>query len=291
MIKSMTGFGQGSSEGDNFRVRADIRSVNNRFLDLHVRLPQELSSLEMTLKKQIQGAIHRGRVDLTISVEQTRQAAFEINRPLVEGYLAALAQLKSEFSLEGDPSIELVVKLPGALQISQDSATLDEALVGGTVEAVSRALVTLTEMRLLEGQSLALELNTRLDLIEAQLPAIEKESANLPMIYREKLLRRLQDMITGGQVDETRMAQEAVMLADRSDISEEIARLKSHISQMRDLLKAEEEVGKRMDFILQEMNREANTVLSKSSDLAISDAAIVIKTEVEKLREQAQNVE
>ena len=291
MIKSMTGFGQGSSEGDNFRVRADIRSVNNRFLDLHIRLPQELSSLEMTLKKQIQGAIHRGRVDLTVSVEQTRQAAFEINRPLVEGYLAALAQLKSEFSLEGDPSIELVVKLPGALQISQDSATLDEALVGGTVEAVSRALVTLTEMRLLEGQSLALELNTRLDLIEAQLPAIEKESANLPMIYREKLLRRLQDMITGGQVDETRMAQEAVMLADRSDISEEIARLKSHISQMRDLLKAEEEVGKRMDFILQEMNREANTVLSKSSDLAISDAAIVIKTEVEKLREQAQNVE
>jgi uncharacterized protein (TIGR00255 family) len=291
MIKSMTGFGQGSSEGDNFRVRADIRSVNNRFLDLHVRLPQELSSLEMTLKKQIQGAIHRGRVDLTVSVEQTRQAAFEINRPLVEGYLAALAQLKSEFSLEGDPSIELVVKLPGALQISQDSATLDEALVGGTVEAVSRAIVTLTEMRLLEGQSLALELNTRLDLIEAQLPAIEKEASNLPTVYREKLLRRLQDMISGGQVDETRMAQEAVMLADRSDISEEIARLKSHISQLRDLLKAEEEVGKRMDFILQEMNREANTILSKSSDLAISDAAIVIKTEVEKLREQAQNVE
>jgi uncharacterized protein (TIGR00255 family) len=146
-------------------------------------------------------------------------------------------------------------------------------------------------MRLLEGQSLALELNTRLDLIEAQLPAIEKEASNLPTVYREKLLRRLQDMISGGQVDETRMAQEAVMLADRSDISEEIARLKSHISQLRDLLKAEEEVGKRMDFILQEMNREANTILSKSSDLAISDAAIVIKTEVEKLREQAQNVE
>lgn len=291
MIKSMTGFGQGSSEGDNFRVRADIRSVNNRFLDLHVRLPQELSSLEMTLKKQIQGAVHRGRVDLTVSVEQAKQAEFEINRPMVAGYLAALSQLKSEFSLEGDPSLEMVVKLPGVIQVSQDSTSLDDALVGGTVEAVSRSLVTLTEMRLLEGQSLAAELNTRLDLIEAQLPAIEKEAANLPAIYREKLLKRLQEMISGGQVDETRMAQEAVMLADRSDISEEIARLKSHISQMRDLLKAEEEVGKRMDFILQEMNREANTILSKSSDLAISDAAIVIKTEVEKLREQAQNVE
>jgi uncharacterized protein (TIGR00255 family) len=245
----------------------------------------------MTLKKQIQGAVHRGRVDLTVSVEQAKQAEFEINRPMVAGYLAALSQLKSEFSLEGDPSLEMVVKLPGVIQVSQDSTSLDDALVGGTVEAVSRSLVTLTEMRLLEGQSLAAELNTRLDLIEAQLPAIEKEAANLPAIYREKLLKRLQEMISGGQVDETRMAQEAVMLADRSDISEEIARLKSHISQLRDLLKAEEEVGKRMDFILQEMNREANTILSKSSDLAISDAAIVIKTEVEKLREQAQNVE
>lgn len=291
MIKSMTGFGQGSAEGDNFRVRADIRSVNNRFLDIHARLPQELSSLEMTLKKQVQGVVRRGRLDLTISVEQTKQAEFEINRPLVAGYLAALAQLKAEFSLEGDPSLELVVKLPGALQVAQDTAGLDEALVAGIIEAVSRSLGALTEMRLLEGQALASELNSRLDLIEAQLPAIEKEAASLPAIYREKLQKRLQDMIAGSQVDEARMAQEAVMLADRSDISEEIARLKSHISQMRDVVKGEEEVGKRLDFILQEMNREANTILSKSGDLAITDAAIVIKTEVEKLREQAQNVE
>ncbi|HSE98601.1 MAG TPA: YicC/YloC family endoribonuclease [Blastocatellia bacterium] len=291
MIKSMTGFGQGSAEGDNFRVRADVRSVNNRFLDIHARLPQELSSLEMMLKKQVQGVVRRGRVDLTISVEQTKRAEFEINRPLVAGYLAALSQLKSEFSLEGDPSLDLIVKLPGALQVSQDSASLDEALVAGIIEAVSRSLGALTEMRLLEGQALASELNSRLDLIEAQLPAIEKEAASLPAIYKEKLQKRLQDMIAGGLVDEARMAQEAVMLADRSDISEEIARLKSHISQMRDVVRGEEEVGKRLDFILQEMNREANTILSKSGDLAISDAAIVIKTEVEKLREQAQNVE
>ncbi|HET9533596.1 MAG TPA: YicC/YloC family endoribonuclease, partial [Blastocatellia bacterium] len=243
MIKSMTGFGQGSAEGDNYRVRADIRSVNNRFLDIHVRLPQELSSIELTLKKQIQGAIRRGRVDLTISVEQTKQAEFEVNRPLVAGYLAALARLKQEFSLEGEPSLELVVKLPGALQILQDSASLDEALVSGIIEAVSRALAALTEMRLLEGQALAAELNTRLDIIESQLPAIEKEAANLPSIYRAKIMKRLQEMISGGQVDEARMAQEAVMLADRSDISEEIARIKSHISQMRDVVKVEEEVG------------------------------------------------
>jgi len=291
MIKSMTGFGQGSSDGENFKVRVDIRSVNNRFLDVHTRLPQELSSLEVTLKKQVQASLKRGRIDVTIAVEQTRQATFEINRPLVSGYLKALGELKTEFALEGDPSLELVAKLPGAMQVSQDSGKLDEALVAGVIAAVSHAIVTLTEMRLTEGQGLAWELNNRLDNIESQLPLIEGEAGRLPGIYREKLQKRLQDLVEGGQIDETRLAQEAVMLADRSDISEEITRLKSHISQMRDQLHGDDEVGKRLDFILQEMNREANTILSKSSDLGISDAAIVIKTEVEKLREQVQNVE
>src|SRR5256885_5072627 len=126
MIKSMTGFGQGSAGGDNFRVRVDIRTVNNRFLDIHTRLPQELASLEVTLKKQIQGALKRGRVDVTIVVEQMRQATFEINRPLVSGYLTALGGLKTEFGLEGEPSLELIAKLPGALQVSQDTGSLDE---------------------------------------------------------------------------------------------------------------------------------------------------------------------
>jgi len=291
MIKSMTGFGQGSAEGDNFRVRVDIRSVNNRALDVHTRLPQELASLEVTFKKQVQAALKRGRVDLTVSVEQLKQATFEINRPLVSGYLTALAELKREFGLDGEPSLELIAKLPGALQVSQDTDSLDEKLVSGAEAAVLQALVSLAEMRAVEGQGLAAELNSRLDNIERQMPAIENEAARLPAVYREKLMKRLQEVVAGGQVDETRIAQEAVMLADRSDISEEIARLKSHVAQMRDLIGTTDEAGKRLDFILQEMNREANTILSKSNDLAISDAAIVIKTEVEKLREQGQNVE
>ena len=224
-------------------------------------------------------------------VEQTRQATFEINRPLVSGYLAALGELKQEFGLEGEVSLELIAKLPGAMQVSQDAGRLDEALVAAVVAAVSQALVTLTEMRLIEGQELAAELNSRLDMIDKQLPSIESEAARLPSIYREKLAKRLEDLQAAGQIDEARLAQEAVMLADRSDISEEIARLKSHIIQMRDVVRSDEEVGKRLDFILQEMNREANTILSKSSDISISDCAIVIKTEVEKMREQGQNVE
>lgn len=291
MIKSMTGFGQGSAEGTNFKVRVDVRSVNNRFLDIHARMPQELSSLELTVKKQVQAALHRGRVDLTVTVEQMKQATFEINRPLVAGYLAAIGDLKQEFKLEGEISLELIAKLPGAMQVSQDSGKLDEALVAAVVAAVSQALVALTEMRLIEGQELAAEISSRLDIIESQLPGIEAEAARLPGIYREKLAKRLEDLQGAVQVDEARLAQESIMLADRSDISEEIARLKSHMSQMRDVVRSDEEVGKRLDFILQEMNREANTILSKSSDISISDAAIVIKTEVEKLREQGQNVE
>jgi len=291
MIKSMTGFGQGSAEGEDFKVGVDVRTVNNRFLDIHLRLPQELASLEVTLKKQIQGAVKRGRIDLNISIEQTKQTSFEINRPLISGYLTALSELKSEFGLGGEPTLELLAKLPGALQVSQDSSGLDDRLVAGLVSAVSRALVSLTEMRIIEGEELAAEIGSRLDVIEGKLPIIESEAGQLPAIYRERLSRRIQEVLAVGAVDETRLAQEAVLLADRSDISEEIARLKSHITQMRDILRSDDEVGKRLDFILQEMNREANTILSKSSDLAISDAAIVVKTEVEKIREQVQNVE
>ena len=287
----MTGFGQGSASGENFKVRVDIRTVNNRFLDIQLRMSQELASLEVNLKKQIQGRLKRGRVDVTIAIEQMRQAKFEINRPLVAGYLSALAEMKSEFNLTDEPSLELVAKLQGALQVSQNESGLDDALVAGVSEALEKALAALTEMRAMEGEELGRELIARLSNIEKQVPVIELEAVKLPEIYRERLLKRLQDVIRLGQIDETRIAQEVVQLADRSDISEELARLKSHVIQMRDAVYAEDEIGKRLDFILQEMNREANTILSKSNDIGISDAAIVIKTEVEKLREQVQNVE
>jgi len=291
MIKSMTGFGHGSAEGEGLKVRVDIRTVNNRFLDVHTRMPQELASLEISLKKQVQAALKRGRADVTISIEQVREAKFEINKPLVSGYLKALGELKADFGLEGSPTLELLAKLPGAMQVSQDQEQLDKALVSTVAAAVSEALISLGTMRAAEGQELADDLGARLEAIEKALPIVEEHASELPSVYREKLLKKLQDIVPAASIDESRLAQEAVMLADRCDISEEIARLKSHIVQMRDLLRTDDEAGKRLDFILQEMNREANTILSKSNDLAITDAAIVIKTEVEKLREQAQNVE
>jgi uncharacterized protein (TIGR00255 family) len=291
MIKSMTGFGQGSAAGNDFKVRAEIRSVNSRFLDIQIRAPQNMARLEIALRKQIQASIKRGRVELMLSVEQLKPVRFQINRPLVSGYLEALDQLKRDFNLEGEPSLDLIAKLPDALIISEDSDNLDESLLAAINAAVSEALTSLDHMRSAEGLQLAIELASRLDRIAERIPQIEAQAARLPAIYREKLTKRIQEIISSGQLDQTRLAQEVVILADRSDISEEIARLRSHISQMRDLIGSGGEVGKRLDFILQEMNREANTILSKSGDLAVSDAAIVIKTEVEKLREQVQNVE
>jgi uncharacterized protein (TIGR00255 family) len=291
MIKSMTGFGQGSADGESFKVRVDIRTVNNRFLDIHTRLPQEFGSLEIVLKKQIQSVLSRGRVDLTLYVDQRLEASMEINRPLVAGYLMALNRLRAEFGIEDEPSLDLIARLPGALQASQNSGTLDEALVAGVTSAVSQALAALIEMRRVEGQELAAELASRLDSIEKHLDTIEGESGRLPGIYRERLQKRLQELLSPGQIDDTRLAQEAALLAERSDISEEIVRLKSHIIQMKEAVSSDEEIGKRLDFMLQEMNREANTILSKSTDLSVTDAGIAIKSEVEKLREQAQNVE
>src|SRR5262245_17008396 len=210
MIKSMTGFGQGSAAGENFKVRVDIRTIYNCFLDIELRMSQELASLEVSLKKQIQGRLKRGRVDVTISVEQMRQAKFEINRPLVAGYLSALAEMKSEFNLTDEPSLELVAKLQGALQVSQSESGLDEALVAGVSEALEKALDSLTEMRAMEGEELGRELIARLSNIEKQVPVIEMEAVKLPEIYRERLLKRLQDVIKLGQIDETRLAQEVV---------------------------------------------------------------------------------
>lgn len=292
MIKSMTGFGRGSAEGSGVKVTVDIRTVNNRYLDAHVRIPQEFAGLELSIKKQIQAAFKRGRVDVTLSIERAGGTGFGLNRDAVRGYLAALAALKKEFDLAGEPSLELVARAPGVLQSTAEEATSDTAVAETVAAAVSGALADLVAMRAVEGAELAGEMSGRLDSIESLLPTIEKRAGDLPGHYRERLERRIAEITRGKPIDDARLAQEAAYLAERSDISEEIARLKSHTIQFRQTLGGETgEAGKRLDFLLQEMNREANTILSKSGDLKVSEAAITIKTEVEKLREQVQNVE
>jgi uncharacterized protein (TIGR00255 family) len=292
MIKSMTGFGRGSAEGEGVKVTVELRSVNNRHLDVHVRMSQEFSELELAIKKQVQAALKRGRVDASVTVERGGTVAFDINRDAVRAYLDAVGVLKEEFGLGGDIALDSIVRLPGVLQSTSTAAAADAAVAETVTTGVTAALSDLVAMRAVEGAELAAEMNARLDKIESLVPLIEARADALPGQYRDRLEKRLAELVRGKPIDETRLAQEVAYLAERSDIAEELARLKSHLGQFRQTMLGEAgEAGKRLDFLLQEMNREANTVLSKSGDVEISESAITIKAEVEKLREQVQNVE
>ncbi len=291
MIKSMTGYGQGSATAENFKVTIDLRSVNNRNLDIHWRAPMELASLEIPLKKQVQAAITRGRVDVNIGFTQTADVEYEINRPLVRGYLEALKTMREEFGLAGEASLDSIARLPNVLQPMNKGAQLPAEVVQGIETALMQALTALVAMRAVEGHELQKELLARIGKIEAALRIIEANAPDITTAYRDKLNKRLTELLENVSVDEARLAQEVAYLAERADIAEEIARLNSHLTQLRELINSDGEIGKKLDFLLQETNREANTILSKASELAICDAAIEIKTEVEKLREQANNVE
>jgi len=291
MLKSMTGYGQGTASGDTFTVTVDIRSVNNRNLDIHWRAPQDLVSLEIPLKKRIQAAVSRGRIDVIISFAQTADTVYELNRPLIRGYLEALRTMRDEFGLAGEADLATLARLPNVMLAQSNGNTLNDSVIQGVESAMTHALAALVAMRAVEGHELQKELMARIDRIEKQVVVIESGSGGLVDAYREKLRKRVTELLDKTTIDETRLAQEVAYLAERSDISEEIARLKSHLTQLRELLAGDNEIGKKLDFLLQETNREANTILSKSSELSICDAAIEIKTEVEKLREQAQNVE
>jgi len=290
MLKSMTGYGQGAARGHAFSVTIDIRSVNNRNLDIHWRSPSELTALEIPLKKQVQSVVSRGRIDVTVNFTQTNPAEYEINRSLVAGYVDALRQIRDEFGLTGEPDLATIARLPNVL-LPRAAGGLTDEVVQGVEQALMQALGALVAMRAVEGQELQKEIIARIDLVEAQLAVIDANVEGVVEAYREKLKKRLDEILDKKMIDENRLAQEVAYLAERSDITEEIARLRSHISQLRELVGGGDEIGKKLDFLLQETNREANTILSKSTELVICDAAIAIKTEVEKLREQAQNVE
>jgi uncharacterized protein (TIGR00255 family) len=292
-MKSMTGFGHGAASGDEFTVAVEIKTVNNRYLDIHLRLSQELSPLEMMIRKRISARLSRGRVDLNINFERTGATTYEINRQLIAGYVSAMRDIQKEFDLPGDIDVSAVARLPGAMAPARDG--LDETNIAGLERALDEALDSLESMRENEGAALAEEMHLRLTKIETEVPIIEAAAAGLADAYRQRLQKRISELLARGaqavDLDAGRLAQEVAYLADRSDISEELARLRSHIEQFRAAIDAEGEVGKRLDFLLQELNREANTVLSKSTEISIKDAGLAIKAEVEKLREQVQNVE
>ena len=290
----MTGFGRGSATGNGFAVGVEIKTVNNRYLDIHVRGPQELASLEMDIRKRVNARLSRGRVDLSVNFDRTGEtASYHINQAVVSAYVDALREIQHQFNLSGDIDVSAIARLPGALSSPRNDLT--DEMVNGIESALDQALDNLEQMRNVEGLSLANEMNNRLQTIQQKLPVIESAAAGLVEAYQQRLQKRISELTSrSGQpieLDATRLAQEVAYLADRSDITEELARLRSHVEQFREALASDEEVGKRLDFLLQELNREANTVLSKSTEVSIKEAGLAIKAEIEKLREQVQNVE
>lgn len=292
-MKSMTGYGKGMVAGDDFSVSVDLKTVNNRFLDIHLRVGSELAAVEPSIKKRITSRLSRGRVDVTVSMERAAQIAYEINRPLIAGYVSALKQLQQDFDIAGELDINVLARIPGAIQPARNG--IDDRMITALDQALDQALNELEKMREQEGEALKKELRDRVRKIETLVPIIESSAAGLADAYRLRLQKRIGELLNrGGQlveVDPARLAQEVAYLADRSDVSEEMVRLRSHLSQFQEALDAPGEAGKMLDFLLQELNREANTTLSKSTDLAIKEAGLAIKAEVEKLREQVQNVE
>ncbi len=289
----MTGFGRGSVAENNYSIAVELKTVNNRFLDINLRLSSDLQDMEAMLKRIIGNRLSRGRVDATIQYDRTTELNYELNRPLITGFLAAMKEMKNEFDLAGEPDINVIARLPNVVTPKKED--LDPEFILGVEKALNIALDDLEKMRENEGRMLKDELAGRLVEIENRMPAIMNESASVADEYRERLTKRIGDMLakTDSQieVDQARMAQEIAYIADRSDISEEIARLTNHIEHFRTIMNEDTDVGKRLDFLTQELNREANTITSKTGNMTVKENALAIKSEIEKIREQVQNVE
>lgn len=292
-MRSMTGYGRGEAAGQGFSVSVELKTVNNRFLDVNMRLPGELAPLENDLKKLVSDRLARGRVDVNLQYERTDEVEYEINRPLIKGYIAVLKQVQDEFGLEGDPDLNSIMRLPNALQYRKEE--LSEAFAEGVAEALRSALDELSAMRENEGEALKSAFEEHLSVIELQLPVIEARSENVLEEYADRLTKKLEKLLSKSdsqiEIDQARLAQEVAYLAEKSDITEELSRLRSHIEQFRAILEEDVPVGKRLDFLTQELNREANTISSKTQIMEIKDAGLTMKAEIEKIREQIQNIE
>jgi uncharacterized protein (TIGR00255 family) len=270
-----------------------LKSVNHRFLDLHFRLPSGCDSIEMQLRRLLKEQIARGHVEVTLSLERGNSEALALNRPLVGAYIAAFRAAASEFAVPVEPDLNSILRIPGALDSSSNS--VDGALEPAVMATVAEVLARLNQMREQEGRSIERELRERMAHLQEAVNVVQEYRRAMLQSYLDRLQSRLQELL-GASPDRERVLQEAALLVDRSDIQEEVVRLENHIQHFLGLLDQHGEVGKKLDFLLQEMNREANTLLSKTSGLAgdalkITEAGLSMKAEIEKSREQVQNLE
>lgn len=291
MIKSMTGFGRGKYEIDGRTYTVEIKSVNHKYTDISVKLPKFFNFVEDQVRKRIRDSISRGKVDVFISFENysNKGTSIKINKELAKEYLTQLKELADEANIDFSVNVTDVSKLPEILKIENDS---DEELISNELMvAVDYAIDAFINMREIEGKKLIEDVEKRIYTIQDKVNEITEFSSTLIEEYIEKLRLRVNELLEPGVVDENRLMQEIVIFSDKSSIEEELTRLKSHISQFLNLIKQSSPIGKKMDFLIQEMNRETNTIGSKANCLEITNRVIEIKTEIENIREQIQNIE
>ena len=293
MLKSMTGFGRGEAVLNGRRFIAEIKTVNNRHRDLFVRLPRTLQTIEDEVRSQVSAVIKRGRVEVTLQMEKEGvelEYDLQLNLPLVRSYLRIFKQLNEEFGLEGQVRAEDLCQMKDVLLVKPEE--LDLALAKDACrQALNQALEACDSMRVQEGKTLKEDFLKRLALIEDHLKEVESRAGLVVEEYRRRLRQRVEHVAQGIPIDENRLMQEVAIFADRCDITEELVRARSHLDQFRSYLSLDDAVGRRLDFLLQEINREINTMSSKASDSTISARGVEMKAELEKVREQVQNVE
>lgn len=291
-MHSMTGYGKGVSKRDGKTITIEIKTVNHRFLDCNIKLPRNFLFVEDRVKKAVSSAISRGHVDLYLTYEQssTDEGAYTVDMELANNYLTAVRQLENSTGLANDVTLSTLLRV-GDIVTRQQSVEDEDLLAEMTLEAASEALVNLKVMREKEGQSQKADIASKLDTIEACLDRIKEFAPKVVEDYRALLNARIAEVVEPSLVDKQRLATEVALYADHCAIDEEITRLSTHISNMRSLLEATEPVGRKMDFLVQEFNRETNTIGSKANDMRITKEVLAIKNEIEKMREQAANIE
>ena len=297
MIRSMTGFGRGEYSDEISKVTVEIRSVNHRYLDIYVKMPRRYSFAEETIKSAIKERLHRGKVEVSVSVDNVGKSDSDVrlDKELAARYYSVLSELKDSFDFGDDSrvSLSLLSKMPDVI-VTTPAAEDEEAMAKRLLGATSRALDDFCSMREAEGEKLAADLSARADTIQEIRDRIEKRAPEIEKEYAAKFKARVEEILGGVyEVPEERIALEAAIFADKANITEELVRLGSHISQLRKFLQSDgrEAVGKKIDFLIQEMNREANTIGSKSNDREITSSMLDLKAEIEKVREQVQNIE
>ena len=292
MIYSMTGYGRAARLIDGRDISVEIRSVNHRFFEFSARLPRSMNYLEEKLKALVHASVSRGKVDLNLSLLSLEEPSAQVllNRPLAEGYLSALRALGKELDVADDITLSSLARFHDIFVLRKSE--VDEDALGEAVQSVAaEALAQYMEMRAAEGEKLRQDVAARLELILFHLGQVEERYPAIVEGYRTRLMQRLTELLDGQQIDEQRILTEAAIFAEKTAVAEETVRLRSHIAQLGEFLAGGQPVGRKLDFLVQEMNREANTIGSKAQDMAVAKLVVEIKSEIEKIREQIQNIE